>query len=704
MSPPRILHVGLGLGLGLAGTVVAPAAAQEPRELDRVQVTATRTPRPLERTPASLTVLSGEELRTDTPGVGLSEKLAGVPGLLARNRQNLAQDEQVSIRGFGTRASFGIRSLRVLVDGLPATLPDGQGQVSNLPLAGLARVEVLRGPFAALHGNGAGGVLQLFTPEGGGPTVLGGGLALSGFGTWRLSTVSGGEFAGWDYSTSSSYLRTDGWREHSRARRDVLHAKASRPLAGGRLTLVLNGLDAPDARDPQGLTREQMQADARQASAAAGLFDTRKSARQWQLGAIYERDAGAGTVRLLGYGGERRVEQVLGLPVAAQAAPTSAGGWIELESPLAGFDARWTWRARDAARPLDVVVGLALESQRQARRGYENFAGDRPGLRGALRQDQADRVRTLDPYLQANWEVAADWTVSAGLRHSRVEFESDDRYIAAGNPDDSGRVAYRGTSPVLGATWRARPWLALHAALGRSFETPTFIELAYRDDGAGGPNFRLRPMHSRNAEVGLRFDRARVAGEAALFRADTRDELAVSASSGGRTVYRNVGRARRQGAEAALRFDLPGHWTARLGLTWLDATFRDAFACSGPGCTASPVLPAGTRIPGVPRTQAALSLRWGRAQGWYAQGEAVHAGDATANLAGTDVADGYTLLGASMGYGFRTRRSDGRVFLGVANLTDEAHAGSLIVNEANRRYYEPGAGRTLTAGIDLRWH
>lgn len=685
-----------------AGAQTAPPA--DAPLLDRVQVTATRTPRPLQRTPAAVTVIADEALRTDTPGASLSEKLVGVPGVLARTRQNYAQDEQISIRGFGTRASFGIRSVRVFVDGLPATLPDGQGQVSHVPLAGVDRIEVLRGPFAALYGNGAGGVVQVFTPDGGEPGHLGGEASFSSFATWRLSTRSAGELAGWDYSTSSTYLHTDGFREHSRARRDGLHAKASRPLAGGRLTLVLNGFDSPDAQDPQGLTREQVDADPRQASAAALAFGTRKSARQWQLGAIYERDVAGGALRLLGYGGERRVEQVLGIPVAAQASPLGAGGWIDLESPLAGFDARWSWRTRDAARPLELVVGLAGETQDQARRGYENFVGSALGVRGALRQDQHDRVRTLDPYMQAHWDVATDWTLSAGVRHSRVDFESRDRYVTTGNPDDSGRVQYRGTSPVIGATWRATPRVAVHAALGAGFETPTFIELAYRDDGGSGPNFRLQAMRTRSAELGLRFDAGRVQGEATVFRADTRDELAVSASSGGRTAYRNVGRARRAGAEAALRIDLAEHWQARLGATWLDATYRDGFACSGPDCAATPAVPAGTRIPGVPRTQAALSVRWGGALGWYAQGEALHVGGVTANLAGTDLSAGYTLLGASTGYAFRTARSEGRIYLGASNLADEAHVGSVIVNEANRRYFEPGAGRAFTAGIDLRWH
>lgn len=680
------------------------AGAGDADLLDRVQVTATRSPRALERTPASITVVSGDALRTDTPGTTLSEKLVGVPGVLARSRQNYAQDEQVSIRGFGTRASFGLRSVRVFVDGLPATLPDGQGQVSNVPLAGLDRIEVLRGPFAALYGNGAGGVLQLFTPDGGEPGHFGGEFSVSSFDTARLATHSTGRLAGWDYASSGSYLRTGGFRDHSLARRDTLHAKASRPLGAGRLTLVLNGFDSPDAQDPQGLTREQVDADPRQASAAALAFRTRKSASQWQLGGIYERDVAGGALRLLGYGGARSVEQVLGVPVGAQRGPLSAGGWIDLDSPLAGMDARWSWRARDAARPLEVVVGLGVETQRQARRGYENFVGSALGVRGRPRQEQDDRVRTLDPYVQANWDVAADWTVSAGVRHSRVEFESSDRYVTAGNPDDSGRVEYRGTSPVLGATWRASPRVSVHGAIGAGFETPTFIELAYRDDGGSGPNLCLRPMRSRNAELGLRFDAGVVAGEATLFRTDTRDELAVGASSGGRTTFRNVGRATRQGAEAALRFDLAERWQARVGMTWLDASLRDVVACSGPGCEATPVLPAGTRLPGVPRTQASASLRWGGALGWTARAEAQHVGGVAANLAGSDRAGAYTLLGASVGYGFRAGRSEGRGWFGVGNLLDRAHVGSVIVNEANRRYYEPGPGRAFTLGVDLRWY
>jgi iron complex outermembrane receptor protein len=680
----------------------APAqSAPDARLLDRVQVTATRTPRALERTPASITVIDETVLETDTAGTSLSEKLVGTPGVLARTRQNYAQDEQISIRGFGTRATFGIRSVRVYVDGLPATLPDGQGQVSHVPLTGLSRIEVLRGPFAALYGNGAGGVVQLFTPDGGEPSVFGVGATLSSFDTSQLTTRGRGELLGWSYSTSSSYLRTDGWREHSRARRDGLHAKAARTLGPGRLTLVLNAFDSPDVQDPQGLTRAQVAADPRQASPAALAFDTRKSARQWQLGAIWEQALGAGELRLLGYGGERRVEQVLGTPVAAQGNPLSAGGWVDLRTPLAGVDARWTWRGQAAARPLELVLGLSAEAQDQARRGYENFVGTQLGMRGRLRQEQDDRVRSIDPYVQANWDVAPDWTVSAGVRRSRVRFDSRDRYVLPGNPDDSGSIEYHGTSPVLGATWRIAPTASMHAAVGRGFETPTFNELAYRPDGSGGPNYALQPMRTRSAELGLRLHGSRLSGEVTAFRADTRDELAVATSTGGRTSFRNVGRAQRTGVEGALRYDFAEAWQLRLGMTWLDATYRDAFACGTTCASPTGTVAPGTRIAGVPRTQAHLVLRHGGRLGWHVQVEAQHVGGVTADTAGTVRVPGHVLLGASAGYGFQQPRWRGRVFLGVANLADRAHIGSVIVNESAGRYFEPGAGRTFTLGVVL---
>lgn len=297
------------LPLALATPAIAVAQSQEARRLDSVQVTATRVPRERHSTAASVTVVDAAQARRDQPGVALSELLHEMPGVLARPRQNLAQDEQIAIRGFGTRASFGLRGARLYVDGVPATMPDGQGQTAHFPLAAAERVEVLRGPFSALYGNAAGGVISLVTPDGGGPTQLRAAATVGRFGLRRASaSVEGAAGAEGGYFIAANALQLDGWRRHSAARRHGLHGKWRMPLADGQLSLVANLFRMPQVRDPQGLTWQQAQDDPRQASAGALRFDTRKTVRQDQLGAVWERTRGDDGIRLMVYGGRRAIQ------------------------------------------------------------------------------------------------------------------------------------------------------------------------------------------------------------------------------------------------------------------------------------------------------------------------------------------------------------------------------------------------------------
>jgi iron complex outermembrane receptor protein len=707
--PPAVAPAAL---LVLLTAAAGAAEPQAPRMLARVQVTATRSMQPAHAVPASVSVIDAADLATDTLGATVSEKLATVPGLLARNRHNLAQDEQLSIRGFGTRASFGIRGVRLLVDGIPATMPDGQGQVSHFNLATTQRIEVLRGPFSALYGNASGGVIQLFTADGDAPPSVGLALAGGSAGTRRASVDARGAGEHFDYTLGATRFATAGDRAHSRATRSSFNGKVNLEVGStGALTVLLNALHAPDAQDPQGLTRAQFDADPRQASAGALQFDTRKSVSQRQLGVVYARALGADQLRLLGYAGTREVVQFLSIPVATQRNPLSPGGVIDLRSPYAGVDARWTHAGLLAGKPLELVAGVNLDWQRQQRQGYENFAGATLGVRGALRLQQADRVYAFDQYAQATWQPAASWSLMAGLRHSAVDFMSRDRYITATNPDDSGRLRYQATSPVFGASWRLRPALRLYAAHGRGFETPTFNELGYRADGGSGLNAALRPARTRSSEAGLKFDDARrTRSELAVFRADTDDELTVNTSAGGRTTFRNAGRARRTGAEWSLDLRLSTAWRLQLAMTHIEARFREGFlACAATPCTTPDVpVAAGTRIPGVPRNTAQAALRWGEAQGWHATldgqyVDAVPVNNFGAGSADAEQADAYVVLGASAGYGFRIRGNEGRAYLGVGNLLDRRHAGSVIVNESNRRYFEPAPGRNVVAGIELRW-
>ncbi|MFC0679714.1 TonB-dependent receptor family protein [Lysobacter korlensis] len=701
-------------GLLLLAFAAAPLPAwagpqdAEPRTLDRLQVTATRSAQPTAAVPAAISVVDAELLDSATLGVSLSEKLALVPGLLARNRHNYAQDEQVSIRGFGTRSAFGIRGVRLYLDGIPATMPDGQGQLSHFQLATAERIEVLRGPFSALYGNASGGVLQLFTADGQAPGEVEASAVFGGYGQRRLGLTANDAFERVDYRVGITRFDSDGYREHSRATRESFNGKANIALGdSGRLTLVANVLHAPDIEDPQGLTRAQFDTDPRQASAGALAFDTRKSVRQRQLGAVYEHEFDpASRLRVLAYGGEREVSQVLSIPVGTQRSPLSGGGIIAFESPYRGVDARWTVQRQLAGQPVEWTVGLAHDRQQQDRSGFENFVGDQLGVRGALRLRQYDTVESFDQYAQMLWRPHDAWSLMAGMRRSEVRFRSDDRFITERNPDDSGRVRYDAVSPVLGASVRLRPALHAYAAYGEGFETPTFNEISYRGDGGSGLNFELQPARTRSAEAGLKLDRDDgLRAELAVFRADTRQEITAATSAGGRTTFQNAGRARRRGVELSAMLPLAPGLRAWLAATYLDARFVDAFlTCSGVPCRSPDLLvPAGRRIPGVPRTSAAVALHWGGETGWQARVDGQYLGAVPVAQTRDERAPAYAVFGASVGYGVRSESGDGRVFVAVQNLADRRYAGSIIVNESNGRHYEPAPDRHWLAGFEWRW-
>ncbi|HBV8318992.1 TPA: TonB-dependent receptor [Klebsiella pneumoniae] len=679
------------------------AAAQAADEQTMVVTAAPTTVSELD-TPAAVSVVNGDEMRQAAPRVNLSESLGAVPGLQVQNRQNYAQDLQLSIRGFGSRSTYGVRGLRIYVDGIPATMPDGQGQTSNIDIGSVDTIEVLRGPFSALYGNSSGGVINVTSQTGTQPPTVEASSYYGSFGTWHYGmkatgAVGDGSHAGdVDYTVSTNRFTTHGYRDHSGARKNLANARLGVRINDvSKLTLLLNSVDIK-ANDAGGLTADEWRDNPRQ-SPRGDQYNTRKNTRQTQAGLRYERQLSAqDDLSVMMYAGERETTQFQSIPRAPQLKPSHAGGVIDLTRHYQGIDTRLTHRG-ELLVPVTLTAGLDYENMSERRKGYENFVmvngAPQYGEQGALRRNERNLMWNVDPYLQTQWQLTDKLSLDAGVRYSSVWFDSNDYYITPGNGDDSGDASYHKWLPAGSLKYALTDAWNVYLSAGRGFETPTINELSYRSDNQSGLNFGLKPSTNDTVEIGSKTRIGNGLFTAALFQTNTDNEIVVDSSSGGRTSYKNAGKTRRQGMELGLDQQFGESWRLKAAWTWLDATYRTN-VCDDASCN-------GNRIPGIARNMGYASFGYQPEQGWYAGSDIRYMSDIMANDENTAKAPSWTVVGLTTGYKWSYGRMDMDLFGRIDNLFDREYVGSVIVNESNGRYYEPAPGRNYGIGLNLAW-
>lgn len=683
----QALHALSALGLA------APAWGQA--MLDPVVVTGPRERLASFDVPAAISAVDRSVIDEAGPQVNLSEVLNRVPGITALNRQNYAQDLQVSIRGFGSRSTFGIRGVRVIVDGIPATMPDGQGQASNVALSSAGRVEVLRGPMAQLYGNAAGGVVQVTTEDDAlRPTVTYSGAA-GPYGQRKLGVkYSTTTPQGHGVMLDASRFETDGYRDHSAAERGQINARWQTGLGRDtHVSVVANALDQPGTQDPLGLTRAQWEANPRQVASPALTQDTRKSVRQNQLGTVIEHRLSDATIFTgRAYVGERSLFNALGILPPFQNPDTHSGGIVRFDRRYGGLGAQLSHRVSlGAGRTLRLTGGIEFDRMRENRQGYRNDFG----VQGELKRDERNIVDNRDAYLQASLGLHERWTLTAGARSVDVRFRTQDHFTlpavppSPGNPDDSGSVGYRGINPVLGVTWHATPSLNVYLNAGRGLETPTFGDVAYRNGGTG-LNTELNASRSRHVELGAKW---KLDGtqrlDAALYDIGTRDEIVVDTNSGGRSTFRNGGPTERRGIELSHVAQLGAGLRSTISLNALRARFEH-----------------GRRLPGTPERSAFAELAWAPQAAWagfHAAAEVVHTGKLYVHDDNRDAAPAATVLHLRAGLAQQAGGWHFTQLLRLDNATDRRYAGSVIVNEANGRYFEPALPRTWLLALTARY-
>lgn len=699
--------------LGLLGTAVQAQSTEE------IMVQSGRMLQRQLDAPASVHVLEGQAIQNAGPQVNLSEVLSQVPGVVALNRNNYAQDVQISIRGFGARAPFGLRGIRLITDGIPATIPDGQGQASTVSLTSAHRIEVLTGPLAQLYGNSAGGVIQTTTREAGLQPEVNAQIGIGSDGLRRNDWQASGRIGNVGLVADYSTFHTDGYRANSSAERKQFNGVLTADLQEGtRLKLIANAFDMPYAMDPLGLTAAQISANPQQAGTNAVVNRTRKMVSQNQLGAVLEhRLSDALRLQARIYTGTRDNLQY-------QASSSTAGSWVGLAREFKGVGLQLGGKSRtDAGDKIDWTVGVDADQSGEQRQGGATSAGDKVG---GLSRNEYNQASNRDLFAQVNWHLpnlsGSPWTLTAGVRRSSVDLKSrDDMPVTVTDPNGSGAVNYVATSPVLGATWHASERLNVYANWGRGFETPTLAEAAYALTGAGNSrsvvgqfNPNLLASQSQHKEVGVKWTPSKgMRLDAAVFHIQTEREIVTALSDAGKTAYVNAAQTLRQGMELSWRAQLAEQWRAQVSGTWLDATYSSAFTTTAKVGTnyVDKTVAAGKSMPGIPAQQLFASVQWA-AQGFTTATGAVPLGTqasldwvARSRIWASDSNDpvasaaGYGVLNAKIHHRWRVGPGRVELYAGIDNLLDRRYVGSLIVNQASAQFFEPGLPRNIIGGV-----
>lgn len=646
----------IGFAIWLSVVETEPAARLPPLQVGAPAVVQT-----------AVGVAGAVTIRRPTDEVFATEPVALLrllPGLVVRDRSNPAQELQVLARGQGGRASFGIRGLRLYLDGLPLDAADGQGQLANVPLELVSAVEFHRGAASHALAPSGTGAIALYTGPERGLRLLAASAADSG----RLALSLGDATR----VVHLSQTQSGGWRPHSAFERQHVYWRQQLPLRSGvDVGLIANLYRLPQAEDPLGLTLADYEADRDASAALARQFNTRKTVAADLLGLTARAEHWHAAFAL----NRRSVEQFLALPVAAQRAPTSAGGVIDFDRDE-GFAQLGSTAAIGRGRVGLMVEGRASTEQRH---GFENFVDERLGVTGAVRRDERNRYGVLRLLLSAEHPLELGWReplgLHLGLASSRAGVRTDDRYIAPGNPDDSGELEFDAVGWNLGIAQRfdSQSWWL---ALADGFEFPTQGELAYRPDGLSGLNAALEPATSRELELGWRSEPLQI--EAVLYRSETRDEIAAVINEGGRTRFANQGRSERLGLELLWRFQ---HDRVD-GSVVLNAQRARASELD-------------LQIPAVATLEAQAELGY--------QFERLRIGVAVDGRSGL-YADSQNLQrvpGHLLAH-LSARHRLGSVELGLKmdNVFDTRHVASVIVNENRGRVVEPGRGRTVIVGLE----
>jgi iron complex outermembrane recepter protein len=693
-------------GLFSAAAAVT-AGAQEPvrpdttardttqvRQLPELNVTVTRSSEPLQKVPYAVSVLNRDDLQRGQQTLGIDEALNNLPGVVVSNRYNFSLDQRISIRGFGSRSNFGVRGLKILLDGVPQTLPDGQSQLTNVDFATIDRAEVLRGASSSLFGNASGGVISFQTQQAAaGPfaqsvRVQGGSGKRDGDDFYKWQTWTSGRFGTVSGTLSLSQFKADGFRQHSAAEFRQLNAGLDYAISGSTLArLRLSLADNPEAQNPGALTLGEYLANPDSAAPNNIRRGADKDAQQHQLAlALRHYDASGNEYEATVFGLIRDLANPLAAPPDINPGP-AAGTYVAIDRAVGGARLSGSHRLGGNEVAPRLNAGADVQFMRDDRQNLVHNAGIPTG---DVFLDQLEKITEIGPFAQLQWSPNERLLLSTGVRYDWVRFDLDDRYTGDGF-DDSGARTMSALSGNIGASWTFDDRFVPYVNVSTAFETPTTTELVNQPDGSGGFNPELGPQRAVNYEVGARGQPARgVSYSVALFLGRVTDAIVQQLEVGGRAFFRNAGKTHNDGAEVGLTVSPVNALTLSAAYTYARYRF------SGDSLD-------GNRLPGVPEHFWRLGVRTVLPAGFYADADHTISTSVAADDANTIIVPAWGEGITNLRLGWNGNSGSMRVapFLGLNNLWDRRYIGSVTLNGVGGRVIEPAPRRVIYLGTEI---
>jgi len=631
----------------------------QPVQFEDIVVTSLRPEQQMRHVSTSVDVLDVEAMQ-GTRTHYMDDALMFIPGVHVHSRHN--QDEaRISIRGSGIRTNWGVRGINVLINGIPLTDPDGLTDIDAVDLGIVDRVEVLRGPASSLYGSGAvGGAVNFIFGERHQPFGVHVSSTAGSYNYQRHGLSLHGARDSYTYFLSASYHAKGGYRERSGGNSQRVFGRFTFAPDERSDIELLAFWRAIDFELPGSLTQEQFDADPRVASQGAIDGQWHKYKTRSRLGIRYRRDLGERVnINVSGFYGEHATPYHPIFMVLEEDFRTSGvDGRIETKHTIAGKSNRF-------------IIG----TERQYITGGARYYVNENGERGDLGRNEQIGVGKTGIYVQDEFFVHPRFTVTFGGRYDHLSYDFTDLI-----GDDSFTDSFDRITPSIGFAYEPTAGVVIHSNYSEGFEPPAITELR-------GADFHLEPIRSRNIEAGIRTSFGRHTETFfSVYTMNINNDI-IPYTVGFQTRYRNAERTRHNGFEASVRSNIIRNVQLKAAYTYSDFRF------------VSDQDHDRNRVPGIPEHRLTGGMRYDIPGGLFLGSNIIWNDSYYVNDANTDVHDAYTLLSAFAGYTYGVVSFR----LSVENVFDEKYASYVRTNEAQQRYFEPGDGRGVFFGVEVRY-